>query len=361
MTALRASSGSDRNGSATDLRRASLADVRALDLRAPERDLWADEVAVWDRMSATWAGLDDAAWRLPGAAPSDAGGPDWSLAEHVGHIADWQELAVEYTARALDTGEWPDDKDYDGGDFDRYNERRREPWASLPRDEIVARLVEARPRLLALARRMSPETIRSNPPWGWIYLTLHGHYLDHLAVIEPWTEVLRRRQTDGDPFVTDPRPADHGRFTAAEAAVAADFDHVVRTIPFERWTGHDVTPGWDLRDHVAHLADWAEEGAQALDVFERRGDWLADPEEGVDAWNERMVARWRDTPPADVLARYDSTMAALNEAVARLSMDVLRSPDGWSWVYDCLHGHVRKHLAMIGPWGAALDWPVEAR
>ena len=76
-----------------DLRRATLADVRALDLRSPMRDLWADERGLWDRLTASWAGLDDAAWHLPGAAPSDAGGPDWSLAEHVGHIADWQELA----------------------------------------------------------------------------------------------------------------------------------------------------------------------------------------------------------------------------------------------------------------------------
>ena len=32
-------------------------------------------------------------------------------------------------------------------------------------------------------------------------MTLHGHYLDHLAVIEPWTDALRVRQVDGDPFV----------------------------------------------------------------------------------------------------------------------------------------------------------------
>ena len=60
--------------------------------------------ALWDRMQLTWAGLDDAAWHLPGAAPSDAGGPAWSLAEHVGHIADWLELARDYTTRAIETG-----------------------------------------------------------------------------------------------------------------------------------------------------------------------------------------------------------------------------------------------------------------
>ena len=102
------------------------------------RDLWADEAAIWDRLVSSWAGLDEAAWHLPGAAPSDAGGPDWSLAEHVGHIADWQELAIDYVGIAIQTGRWPSDDDYDGGDFDRYNERRRAPWTTMSAATIVA-------------------------------------------------------------------------------------------------------------------------------------------------------------------------------------------------------------------------------
>ena len=35
----------------------------------------------------------------------------------------------------------------------------------------------------------------------------------------------------------------------------------------------------------------------------------------------------------------------------------LLGADGWSWTYECLHGHVRSHLAMVGPWRARLDWP----
>jgi hypothetical protein len=186
-----------------DLRHGRLADIPLRDLRAPDRDLWADEATLWERLTASWDGLDDAAWHLAGAAPSDAGGPDWSLAEHVGHIADWQELAVTYTARAIETGEWPSDSDYDDGDFDTFNERRREPWASLPRDAILARLEAARPRLLAVAHALSAETIRSDPGWEWVYPALHGHYLDHLAVIEPWADELRRRGVDMGPLIRD--------------------------------------------------------------------------------------------------------------------------------------------------------------
>jgi hypothetical protein len=176
-----------------DLRTAPLAGIRSRDLRAPDRDLWADEAALWDRLTATWTGLDEDDWHMPGAAPSDAGGPDWSLAEHVGHIADWLELAIDYTDRAMATGTWPSDDDYDDGNFDTYNERRREPWASMPRAEIVHRLEDARRRMLPIAHRLTADTIRAEPAWSWVYPAIHGHYLDHLPVIEPWTDALRRR------------------------------------------------------------------------------------------------------------------------------------------------------------------------
>ena len=177
---------------AVDLRNAPLDMIQSRDLRAPGRDMWADEAVLWDRLTSSWAGLDDAAWHLPGVAPSDGGGEVWSLAEHVGHIADWQELAIIFTSRAMETGVWPTDSDYDNGDFDTYNEARREPWASMSRDAILGRLAAARARLLETARRLSPEEIRGDESWTWIYGAFHGHYLDHLAVIEPWTTELRR-------------------------------------------------------------------------------------------------------------------------------------------------------------------------
>ncbi len=335
---------------AIDLRTAGLPDLRQVDLRQPDRDLWADEADLWARCRRTWAGLDEAAWHLPGAAPSDAGGPDWSLAEHVGHVADWQELAIDYVTTAQETGRWPSDDEFDGGDFDRFNERRRAPWTTMPSAVILERLATARQRLLTLVRRLSPQEIRTDAVWGWVYLTLHGHYLDHLGVIEPWAAGLRVRQIDGDPFMADPRAPDVAGFLAQDAAVGAQFDALVRRVPIDRWSEAELTPGWTLRDHVGHLADWAAEGVRAIEVYQRRGHWLADPEEGIDPWNERQVAASRGESASATLARYDASRATLLDAIAGLTLEELRSPDGWSWAYDCLHGHVRKHLAMVGPW-----------
>lgn len=342
---------------AMDLRRAGLGDLRGVDFRAPDRDPWMDEAALWDRLVASWAGLDESAWHLPGAAPSDAGGPDWSLAEHVGHVADWQELAIDYVATARETGRWPSDNDYDGGDFDRFNERRRAPWTTMRSADILERLALARPRLLDAARRFSIAEIREDAPWGWVYMTLHGHYLDHLAVIEPWADALRIRQADGDPFLDDPRAVDHADFRAQDDAVTRRFLTAIRAVPMTRWDGDAVTSGWTLRDHVGHLADWAAEGVRAIEVYQRRGHWLADPEEGIDPWNERHVSAARGEDPETTLARFEATRSSLLAAVDTLSVTDLRSPDGWSWAYDCLYGHTRKHLAMVGPWCASSGWP----
>ena len=339
---------------AIDLRRAPLADLRAIDFRDPSRDFWADEARLWERLWSSWAGLDDAAWPVPGAAPSDAGGPDWSLLEHVAHIEDWQELDVGYVSRVLDGGAWPSDDEYSGGDFDRFNEGRRERFADLVPDELRARLADSHTRLIALAERLPLDVIRSDAAWGWIFNVLHGHVLDHLAVIEPWVARLRARQDEGDPFVTDPRPATFEAFWADVDVAAAELEALLAAVDEGDWTGREVTPGWTLRDHVGHLADWATEGTRAIDEFKGTGTWPADPPEGVDAWSEAHVRGARAETPTAARARLTSAFAGMRAATATLALAEVRDAEGWSWIYDCLQGHIRKHLAHLGPWAVEL-------
>ena len=135
-----------------DLRRASLGEIRAIDFRASERDFFADGRAVFDQFCATWAGLDDPAWRLAGASSSDAGGADWSFGDHVAHLAGWAEVGVGIATRALDTGSWPSDDEFGGGNFDQFNEALRARWATVPPAEVRTRLLAA----TALADRARP-------------------------------------------------------------------------------------------------------------------------------------------------------------------------------------------------------------
>jgi hypothetical protein len=350
-----------------DVRRAPLADLLALDFRSERRDFWADESAAWDRLVASWAGLDDAAWRLAGAAKSDAGGPDWSLLDHVGHLVDWLEIAAGYMERALASGDWPADDDYEGGDFDRFNETRRVRFEAIPPVDLRRRLGAAREALLPVALRLDGETIRSDAAWGWVYNVLHGHDIDHLRVIEPWADALRVRQAQNDPFGDPPQPlpsaiaSGQAAFWTDEASVTRLFRETVLGLPDAAWTRAEVTPGWTVADHVGHLTAWFTEAAMAIGEHGPADPWRPLPAEGVDAWNAADVRRRRGTPPAALRVAFDREHDRLVEVVRAMLDDDWLDPEGFGWAYEDLHGHVRAHLAMIGPFAARYGWPAERR
>jgi hypothetical protein len=100
---------------------------------------------------------------------------------------------------------------------------------------------------------------------------------------------------------------------------------------------------------------------RAIRSFRSTGRWADGPAEGIDAWNARMRAAGRDEAPTAALARFDEGRARLEAALATLAEADVRSPEGWGWVYECLHGHVRAHLAMVGPWCGRVGWPAADR
>jgi hypothetical protein len=177
-----------------DLAAAPLDAVAATDFKASGRDPVADEAALWERFTGSWAGLSESEWIEPGAAPSDAGGPEWSLLDHVGHCAWWQEIGADYTERILAGGRWPVDDDFGGGDMDAFNESQRAEWAGLASSVVVDRLEASHARLLALVRR-APRDVVENEAWSdWVTSLLRPHVLDHLRIIEPWAATLRARR-----------------------------------------------------------------------------------------------------------------------------------------------------------------------
>ena len=317
--------------SALDLRRAPLA--RPLHGRLPQRarDFWADEIALRDRLVASWAGLDDAAWRLPGAAPSDAGGPDWSLLDHAGHLVDWLRDRGRLHGGALATGEWPSDDDYDGGDFDRFNEARR-AVASVAPGRPAPPLRGCPRRLLPMARRLDPRD-PGDAAWGWVYNVLHGHDLDHLRVIEPWADTLRARQAQNDPFGGHPEPlpsdlaAGKAAFWSEEAAVTDLFRDTVLSLPDAAWTAAEVTPGWTVADHVGHLAAWFDETARVIGGHSA-AKWPLLPSDGIDAWNEADVARRRGTPPDVLREPFETSRSRLVDVVRTMADDSGSTPKG---------------------------------
>ena len=253
------------------------------------------------------------------------------------------------------------DGDFDDGDFDTYNERNRAPWTTMSRDDILARFESSRPALIAQVRRLSDADIRGDGPWSWVYFSLHGHYLDHLGIIETWDDTLQVRQIDGDPFIPDPRAEDHAAFVAQDAAVEADLDRLIRPIAGRSLGRRGADTGLDASRPCRPPGRLGRGGrarhrrlpaTRSLAVGPGRGHRRLERA----AWSlVRAGARRRTRSPGTTPRTRRSWWRSRT-----LSVEDLRSPDGWSWTYDCLHGHTRKHLAMLGPWCVAQSWATDA-
>jgi hypothetical protein len=81
------------------------------------------------------------------------------------------------------------------------------------------------------------------------------------------------------------------------------------------------------------------------------------PAEGVDAYNERQVRAARAATPDELRERFAAGLARLRRAIAAMSDEEWLDPEGFSWAYEDLHGHIRAHHAMIAPAVARLGWP----
>ena len=124
------------------------------------------------------------------------------------------------------------------------------------------------------------------------------------------------------------------------------------------WAAAETTPGWTVADHVGHLAAWFDEAAAAIAEHRPGEAWRPLPPEGVDAWNAADAAR-APRHPARRRCERRSMPAATGStpAVRAMPDDEWLDPEGFSWAYEDLHGHVRAHLAMIGPYAARARWP----
>jgi hypothetical protein len=166
-----------------DLRTAPLADVRAVDLGAADRDPWADEAAIWARLGEVLDHIGAAHWDHP-LEPAGNDGQAWSVLDHVGHLAAWFDEGVTAIVRVLDGAPWPTFDEVAGGDFDAFNASQRAGWAGDGPADVRTHLDESRARLVALARDLPGDVIRDDDAWGWVFGVLVEHNLEHLEVLE---------------------------------------------------------------------------------------------------------------------------------------------------------------------------------
>jgi len=121
---------------------------------------------------------------------------------------------------------------------------------------------------------------------------------------------------------------------------------------------------WTVKDIVAHIAAWHWTVVQAIDdVLDGRAPWFASA--GPDAFNQREVARRRDTPVSDVLEEWHAAFAALIDRVRALSAEEWRFAAPFTWgdgqpitvrslfeyEYEGV-GHEGGHARQIAAWMA---------
>lgn len=122
------------------------------------------------------------------------------------------------------------------------------------------------------------------------------------------------------------------------------FVDLVRPLTEDQWaTPSPCTPGWTVRDVLSHVA------GVTIDIVEGNLDGVA-----TDPWTAVQVERWRDTPVAEMLERWDAAIGPAAEGV-ELFGEILP-------VFDChTHEHdVRTALGRPGnrdsePFGLMLD------
>jgi len=164
-----------------DLQRAPFGALVAFDFVAPGRDHRADAETVQRRVDDFLDAVGDAAWNRPLSESAVPGAPPWTLRDHVGHLADWNEEAIRYIRPPLEgTGDWPQDDDYEGG-FDAWNESRRPRYAARTPAELRAWHRSSADRLFELVRRLPPEISASKGAWEWVWHNLTSHPIEHLA------------------------------------------------------------------------------------------------------------------------------------------------------------------------------------
>jgi hypothetical protein len=164
-----------------DLQRAPLHDLVGFDFLAPGRDLRADVETVQRRVDAFLDAVADSAWDRPISESAVAGAPAWTLRDHIGHVADWNDEAIRYIRPVLEgTGDWPRDEDYDA-DFDAWNEGRRPRYETHSAAELRAWHRTSADRLFDLVRQLPPDVAGSPGAWEWVWHNLTSHAIDHLA------------------------------------------------------------------------------------------------------------------------------------------------------------------------------------
>jgi hypothetical protein len=152
------------------------------------------------------------------------------------------------------------------------------------------------------------------------------------------------------------RRAAIARMTRSRGATLA----LLARLPREALERPRTQGAWSVRDVLAHIAAWEEEGTRRLAQIGRgRGDrivWYETMAE-VDRFNTRAVRQARRTPWPRLLARLARSRAGLIRALRRLAPPALHDASHGLpvtvWLREFAWTHEQDHRGEIRAWWAS--------
>ena len=152
------------------------------------------------------------------------------------------------------------------------------------------------------------------------------------------------------------RRAAIARMTRSRVATLA----LLARLPREALEQPRTQDAWSIRDVLAHVAAWEEDGARRLALIARgRADrivWYETMPE-VDRFNARVVSAARRTPWPRLLARLARARAGLVRALRRLPPPALHDPSHGkpvtAWLKEYSWTHEQEHRSEIRAWWAS--------
>ncbi|MDZ7727474.1 MAG: DinB family protein [Dehalococcoidia bacterium] len=151
---------------------------------------------------------------------------------------------------------------------------------------------------------------------------------------------------------------------AALRESGAEFASRLRGLPGAHFQSGRYENGWNARQILAHVAAIEWTYANLVDVAKQAGSTSGDGEQrasgevrgGIDAYNERQVAKRADATPDELLDEFErnrqKTIAAIEATPEELLAAPIRSGGGiegslGSVFHAVAVGHVREHLRDI--------------
>ena len=123
-----------------------------------------------------------------------------------------------------------------------------------------------------------------------------------------------------------------------------------------------VVEGWSIKDLLGHIAFWAEQAAENMQLIAAgRADEVRRPsdEKATDEWNEREWRARRERPLSDVREEWLDSFQGVMQALAALPSErlgeKLKGYTALKLFAEDTYEHYKEHLEHLNAWRRELE------